>query len=110
MTLKDHIQQRLTGTDFVKLRDLYTYILDKGYLLSERQLRQTIAEMQASDGVIIISGQKGYKLAQTVAEYEQALKFYNSYIYSLLAKRKAIKKTYLRLTAGLIPYQETKLL
>lgn len=109
MTLKEHIHHRLTGLDFVKLRDLHTFILDKGYLLSERQLRQTIAEMQACDGVIIISGQKGYKLASTVAEYEEALRYYNSYIYSLLKKRKAIKQTYIRLTAGLIPFKETKL-
>jgi hypothetical protein len=97
MNLKEHIQNRLTGTEFVKLRDLHTYMLDRGYLLSERQLRQTIAEMQASDGVIIISGQRGYKLAQTVKEYEEALRYYNSYIYSLLRKRKAIKQTYIRL-------------
>lgn len=96
-SISDLIADRLTGKEFTKRLVLLAYLRSRGIKISERGMRETIVEMQEKEGRLIISGSKGYKLCESVAEYEQAISYLSSYIFSLLRKRRAMKNNFQRL-------------
>ena len=99
--MKEAIINYLKINGNVKRRSLLAYLRNTGHSITDRELRQTIVSMIEDDGHLIMSSAKGYKLATTVKEYEGAIRFTESYIFSLLRKRKALKRNFNRLSATL---------
>ena len=95
--LKKVIIERLTCEDAIHRRKLRDYLFLNGFALSDRELRLTIADLIETDGYLITSSSKGYKLCTTVKEYEKALAYITSYAMSLLKKRRAMKRNFVRL-------------
>lgn len=86
---------RLNGS--VHRKTLLAHLRNTGHDISDRGMRLAIVSLVENDGHLIQSGQNGYKLAETVKDYEQAIKTTESYIFSLLRKRKAYKRNFQRL-------------
>lgn len=81
----------------VKLRNISQYLTNGGHKISQREIRLIIVSMQQDDGHLIISSRSGYKLCENIAEYEKAISYLNSYIFSLLKRRRAMKQNFQRL-------------
>jgi hypothetical protein len=101
--VKTAIYNRLSVDAPVKRDQLRAYLWHTGREISDRKMRQTIADMIQTDGILIKSGPDGYKLSSSVKDYEKAIAYVSKYAMSLLKKRSALKRNYNRMTAKLIP-------
>lgn len=103
--MKSDIIRYLQRNGCVKRKNLLAYLKNIGHEVTDRELRQAMVSIVIDEGYLIKSSSHGYKLAETVKEYEQAIAYTESYIWSLFRKRKAMKRNFERLTAGLFPYR-----
>ena len=98
MTLSQTIVKRLTSREPVSRYALRTYLANKGFAISDRAMRLEIVRLRKKGGHLITSSLSGYKMATTVKEFEQHLKFKESYAKAILSECKAMKKNLKRAT------------
>jgi hypothetical protein len=100
--MKDIILTYIKVNGPVKRKVLLAYLKNMGFKVTDRSMRQAIVELIETDGVLITSSSKGYKLAESVKEYEKAIKYVTSYAMALLKKRRALRRNYDRITSELV--------
>jgi hypothetical protein len=100
--MKDSILSYLKVNGPIKRKVLLAYLKNMGFKVTDRSMRQTIVELIETDGVLITSSSNGYKLAESVKEYEKAIKYVTSYAMALLKKRRALRRNYDRITSELV--------
>lgn len=108
-TIQDLIADRLTGSEFVKRLTLLAYIRSRGFDISEREMRKVLTEMKRKGGHLLLSSGRGYKMAETVKEYENCMKYKRSYILSMLAEFRDMKRNFKRATSPLTVNEHNQL-
>ena len=95
-TLTTTLIKRLTSKDFVSRETLLTFIRLNGFDISDRYMRELITQLRDKHGALIVSSNKGYKLATSKHEFEAHIKYKKSYALSILRECRLMKRNFQR--------------
>ncbi len=98
MTIQETILKRLASREPVSRYALRTYLANKGFVISDREMRREIVRLRKKEGYLITSSLKGYKLCQGVKEFEHHIEFKRKYALSILAECRDMKRNFKRHT------------
>lgn len=94
--LKSAILNYLKLNDSVHRKNLLAYLRNVGFKTSDRYMRRAIVSLIEDYGYLIRSGSMGYKLSESIADYEKTIKNLTSYAMKILKRRRATKRNFQR--------------
>jgi len=90
--MKGHILSYLENHDFVKRRDLLTYLHSLGIIVSDRRMRKEIEDMVKVDRVLIESSEKGYHLADGEENWIRAVQYLRKKAFPILERAAILER------------------
>lgn len=64
-------------------------------------MRKILTDMKRKEGYLLLSSSSGYKMAETLKEYEECMRYKMSFAKSILAEYRDMKRNLKRATAKL---------